>query len=579
MKFFSAWYKRRYHLNFVHAKKLFVFDIALLSAVFVLAGLTAAWFFYDPTVTRDIALSIAVPQGRIQSGDRIVIDIAYRNNSDTTLTDVSISTVLPDGFVPEGGASSAAAIPDVPRGADGTLSLAGTYYAMPGTQHRASVTMSYTQAGKKSREEKTSALLLTASSPAIAADILLGKTAIAGGRTPIRFRVTNTGSHPTPVVEAAIVPWNGAVLVDGATADGFIREGRWDIDPIPPGGTAELSGFLIVPQAETAPPAVTIVFAPMLRIGVHRVPQPSVSRQLSIIVPDGSLRALFADTAAAPGDTIPLTLSLANDGAYALTDARITIPIPDALVDARQFLALNGGVLKNGAITIDRTTHPALAALPSGGTATVTLRIPIRAVPNGGTDIFLQLAPRASAAIEGVTDGWWEAQSQTAAVPIGTSLTLDGSIIYYTEDGDQIGRGPLPPRVGQETKYGAILTVRNTTSRIERLTVTGLLTPSAIWTGKTSVSLGKPIAYDNERRQFSWSIPALEPYDSAVIFIELGIIPRPDEAGSAPILLHTLTANAEDGLIHRHLSAGIQKLDISLANDPKGGSKGALVLP
>ncbi len=47
-------YKKRYHINFIHAKNLFVFDITLILSIVLLAIGSIFWFTYDPTVTKDV---------------------------------------------------------------------------------------------------------------------------------------------------------------------------------------------------------------------------------------------------------------------------------------------------------------------------------------------------------------------------------------------------------------------------------------------------------------------------------------------------------------------------------------------
>src|SRR3989338_10602091 len=56
----ELYYKKRYHLNFVHARKLFAFDMALLAGIIALVGTVIFLFAYDPTVTKDVSLAVAI---------------------------------------------------------------------------------------------------------------------------------------------------------------------------------------------------------------------------------------------------------------------------------------------------------------------------------------------------------------------------------------------------------------------------------------------------------------------------------------------------------------------------------------
>ena len=74
----EIYYKKRYHLNFTHARKLFLFDMMLLSLIVVLIGSTIIWFNYDPTIDELVYVSIKPSQDKMISGDYVSFEINYK---------------------------------------------------------------------------------------------------------------------------------------------------------------------------------------------------------------------------------------------------------------------------------------------------------------------------------------------------------------------------------------------------------------------------------------------------------------------------------------------------------------------
>ena len=69
IRFAELHYKKKYHLRFRHARKLFIFDIALLIIIILTACTTIFWLSYDPSITKLVYLSIEPSSDRIISGE------------------------------------------------------------------------------------------------------------------------------------------------------------------------------------------------------------------------------------------------------------------------------------------------------------------------------------------------------------------------------------------------------------------------------------------------------------------------------------------------------------------------------
>lgn len=574
MSFFSAWYKRRYHPTYVHAKKLFVFDLGLIAATIILFFAALFWFFYDPTVVRNVRLTMKGTSERVQSGDTVSFLISYYNASDVPLTHAALAVNLPPGFIPEGLPSRTIPIGEIPKDGRGEMSVRGRFYGAPNEPAQFSAELSYAQSGRRERELRRTALLFTAQAPTLAAELTLGPDALIGGTTPLMLVITNTNNNPTPAIEVPIeLSFQGIVLMEPSVDNGTIQDGIWRIDPLAKNGAATLRATL----AFTAPPRaadrrVPVVFAPSLVISSEKIPQSKATKTLTLIDPNIAFTAQLLAEKIIPGDTVPLELVIQNTGrgaaAETLERLSLSLPIPEAIVDATRLLNINNGESRNGVFQLDWRAAPQLLELAPGETRTLRVLLPIHLAPQGGTDLTLTLTPRVQATFLGrAPTTVFEASAQTSPIPIGTVLLAHDALRYYTEHGDQLGRGPLPFEHGVETKLGAVFTLQNTTSRIADVTLTGTLTPEAVWTGKTSVSHGRPITYAPDTRTVSWNISALEAHDTATLFMEIGFTPKASGAELPVILLTNLTLRGTDTFTGEPVNASLPPLDTSLSAD------------
>ncbi|PIY93289.1 MAG: hypothetical protein COY69_02435 [Candidatus Magasanikbacteria bacterium CG_4_10_14_0_8_um_filter_32_14] len=204
------------------------------------------------------------------------------------------------------------------------------------------------------------------------------------------------------------------------------------------------------------------------------------------------------------------------------------------------------------------------------------MKIPIKNYPTGGTDITLSLNPQIEAKAKDL-DNIYKINTQTPKINIGTSLFSTAEIRYYTVEGDQIGRGPLPPKVNEETKYWAIIQMTNGTSNISNLHLNTTLPSYVSWTGKSSVSIGNDISFNQNTRQISWNLKNLPANTSEGVYFELSIIPDASMLTTNPIILKNISITGQDSFINQDISKSFGNLDNSLKTDSIGRIKGSIV--
>lgn len=556
-------YQKKYHLRYVHARKLFVFDIILLLGTILLIAATVFWHRYDPTIEDYVLLNVSVsdetgtPLSRIPSGALVRYTIAFENTSDSVMTRPQLRVQTPSYFtITDMDADSSVydaetqtfTLPDIAPGNGDTLSLDGVYFGTPNVTEDVLVELTYIQDGRTVVESRHARIISTLRDAVLTGSLALADTIRGTGSYPLSITLTNDGQVTLTDITLPIAVTGGSVAWNDVAT----------IATLDPNESVSLSGIFTgqIPRSETN---ATIAITPELLIEGDVVPQAAISTDVSVVHPAVSIGNLSWDqSAVSPGNTITLSGTVQNTGSSELTNVRVTIPTSNGIVAGNP---------------INTTVAETLAP---GASANVQIDVPIRAVPTGGTDLLLRLSPSVSADAPGGTTPV-QSVAESPTVSVGTALRMRTESRYYTNEGDQLGRGPLPPTVGKETKYWALVTVENTTSRVTNAIFTATLGPGINWTGRSSVSLGNEPTYSAANNQVRWSWANIPANQTVGIYMELAITPTTGAIGTVPTLLENITISATDDFIGGSVSAFDASLSADLVNDARGRALGVSI--
>lgn len=579
-------YKNKYHLNYQHAKKLFAFDMALLLSAILLFSATIFWFTYNPTITKLIYLSIDAPKTRAISGDYVTYTIAYENKSDVKITSPSLTINLPAGFIIDTAVPAALfnlaerkfALANLPPKQRGTVTISGWFYGTPDIENKITAVLEYTQEGKTSKEIKSTPLFQFQRGSVLEANINAPDKLVAAGTTPIKIILTNNGKRALDSISISLALPAGLSFTEFKPEKGTVENNTWQIEELKPDEAAAISAILKTNFSEQIKIAA-IKLTPSLKINNTQIAQNTVERKFTILHPSISEQTTWTGkiNAAKPGQTLELNLSLTNNGDTALNTLEINIPIDNSIINASKLANLNNGNYQNKTFTINPKNNAGLLAMAKNQTKNLTIYIPILNAPTGGTDLVLRLEPNLEAQIPNLTDAAYQTKLAVPEIKIGTRLDLTGEVRYFTADGDQLGRGPLPPQVGKKTKYWAVLQIANTTSKTTDLVLTAQLPDYVSWTNKSSVSHGSDVNFNEKTKTVSWSLNSLAPQQNVGIYFELALMPTLAQVGSEPIILKNIKLNATDDFIKEKIAGVLLDLDVSLEHDAIGKSKGTKV--
>lgn len=575
-------YKHKYHLTFRHAKKLFVFDMVLLLSVLVLAVASVFWYRYDPTVLDLVSLSIRSSESRIESGQYVTYTFSYTNHSDATLVSSSLALQLPLGFDIDTAVpaeqfhtdSQTFTLKELAPGANGEVRISGWFFDTPDEQNGIVATLAYRQLDRDVHEVKARQTLTTLRGSVLRAELVGPEALLDQGTATMRLTITNDGSRVLEDITIPLQATLGFVLEDARPNAGRVENAVWAIPSLAPGASAVLEGR-IVTRLGAAERAV-LAFLPSVRVGQATIPQERAAKEFRVLHPRIILEPLWdAVSSASPGDTPTLAVRVQNDGDSPLESLRLSFTLPSAIVDSAAMGTHNVGRRTGDTFTITADHRADLQSLLPGESRIIPATIPIRHVPEG-TDVELVIPVQLTAHVRGTDGGTYQGAANSNSLDIGTQLLVNAEARYFTPEGDQLGRGPLPPEVGKETKYWVLLRLTNTTSDARNMRLSAELAPGVTWTGRASVSHGvEPTV--NGSGVVTWSLAYVPAHTSVGIHAELSVTPTEGDRGTIPALLQNIRASMVDTVTGRTLERSHRNIDASLTNDALAQERGVVV--
>lgn len=563
-------YKNHYHLKFENARKLFIFDITLLISIIILMAGTSYWFFYNPEVTDLVYLSAQISQNKIKSGDYTTISLHYENNSDTKLISPTLSIHLPEGFIldraePKDNFDTIAhsfKLNSLPSGHSGAVQISGWSFGTPDKEEKITTELIYQQSDRNFKETKIASSFITHRGSILETKITAPKTIVAQGKTNIVINLKNTGDIELTQINLPLPISDEIKMINPTAKTGTINNNEWSINTLAPGEDTNLEATLDT-KLNDASDMLELMFVPNTKVNLSIIDQNSAKYSAKIIHPKIKLLAWWAQEQnfIQPNEVAFLSISLENSGDTNLKNLEISLPIIEDIID---------GQYKNHSLILNR------GDLKIGQKIDAQIKIPIATIPKGAQDLMLELQPKVSAIVENI-NAVYETTVKTPAIKIGTALGLFAEARYYTQDGDQLGRGPLPPKVGKETKYWILTRVTNSTSKVSNVNLSAQLPAYVQWTGKSSISQGQNLIYNDTTRTLSWSIDAMEPQSEAGIYFEVAFTPTSAQINTTPILLKNVHLSADDNFIQAKIDKTITSIDSSLINDKIARQRGILV--
>ncbi|MCX6744277.1 MAG: hypothetical protein NTX82_02000 [Candidatus Parcubacteria bacterium] len=276
----------------------------------------------------------------------------------------------------------------------------------------------------------------------------------------------------------------------------------------------------------------------------------------------------------APGGKTTYTLAYKNNESYTLENIEIGLIVSGDYANTA-FLADQYKRAKGNTVIFNQNDYPKLAKLEPGQEGTIEVQaaaknsISFGAVQENGYRLQTNI-------LASYDDSNLKTRITLESEPVYTiidsQLSLKTTAMFYTNQGDQIGVGSVPPVVGEYTSYWVIIKINNTNNKIKDLKVTAKVPAGIEFTNIYNVTDGDQINFNESTRQLEWHVAnvnalagILNPSPEARI--QLAITPTPDQVSKSPLLMSNISATATDTLTNSFLSASGQNVSTAIFSD------------
>ncbi|MBI4281856.1 hypothetical protein HY625_03490 [Candidatus Uhrbacteria bacterium] len=572
-------YHRHYHPRHKHGTKHLVADIFLALTVSALIGFNAYLFFFSaPGLQEKVGMTISVLPETIRSGEPITMIVDYDNRNAKALLNAELSILCPCSAMPGVAEPSDIYNPTthtfrigtIPPHGNGSVRFSWKFFGTVGETQHFSAALSYGAEGAVARETKSALWRAPVNDSTLHLSIIMPAEFVHESTVPFVLRYQNIGREPLQAVRLEPAILHGVITESAPKLD----NGAWIFPVLAPGATGEVNGRMAFTGAgESETDFIVRMFA-----GESRILQREEKHHATVFYPKLAVvpSSDSAEAALSLGGVAPLVFAYENGEADDVVDFSLALDPPTNVFITNDKTAL----------VVSKKQDPSLALLRAGAKGELTLSVPVRSsierkeVFGNGDPIVripyvfsyrLASAPQNEIRVERVVER-----------KVNSDLALHAFGRYYTPEGDQLGRGALPPRVDETTRYWIFLPVTNTISDVEDVVVTATLGLNIEWTKKSSVTLGDPLMYDAVTRIITWRLANVTKFSGGAYpdvgaAIEVALTPNAEQAGTEPVLLDAIRLKGKDTFTGATIDVSADPVTTALTVDQRAKGKGKVV--
>lgn len=556
--------KNHYHVHYrtryqERAHLVFILDAILVSIAVGLLALGAyfSWFYHP--LRDDFRVKIFTI-GEVIGGQEGEISIEIENVSKKNLKDGRLAVRLPDQFLANDGKRGLREIEigAVEAGASLKYSFRGIPLGAPGSARIVAHFEAYGQNGEN--DERLVAGDLRWGRSLIEARMEAPASIAEGQRVPIKIIIKN-GSK-LAFSDVRVNPrWPDGFRLLASTPP--ISKGAIALGELAPGEEVRVESFGTY-SGETSVPifAADISWLDGERVISIAHAESSVRHfetglRLSAEFEQYSLKTITASE-------VKFVINYRNEGQYSLKNARFDLVTDVRLVDR-----------------VEWSNQDPIVEIAPGSADTLTGTIYLKKrMSEFAVAPSLKLEPEVTLSVPeaDIIDATIRGIGPSAKIAGQAYLAATGR--YHTDEGDQIGRGPWPPRVGSTSSYWVIIEAETGTSSLDNVSVNFTLPKNVSWTGRSSHIEGQTVeeciggcAYD-----LTWKIGVLPAHaginsPTASLAIEVNFTPSAEQAGTMPVVISEAALRGQDTWTDSAIIASIVNTGFPQSQFPQGTSQ------
>lgn len=167
-------------------------------------------------------------------------------------------------------------------------------------------------------------------------------------------------------------------------------------------------------------------------------------------------------------------------------------------------------------------------------------------------------------------------ESNPITLSVSSSVGFNAEARYFDEEGQALGTGPLPPRVGQTTSARVFWKITNSIHDLSGIKITATLPKHVKWVDKKLTDIGT-INYTANTRTVTWSIDKLpKSIPKAGAWFDVSITPKSADISTFITLIDSANFTAKDTKTNADITNTAPELTTELPNDSFASGKGAV---
>ncbi|MDO8562069.1 MAG: hypothetical protein Q7S05_04590 [bacterium] len=575
------------------------FLFAVAAFVIGVAGFFAYYFTLGggalPSASENISISVSGPPN-VPGGEETELQISVSNRNSTALQLADLIITYPPGT-----RASARGVSDVPgtRLSIGTLEPGGVrnipvqavFSGAEGQRATVKVELEYRLAG-------SSAIFvtppyeyeLTFSSSPLSVSVLGNKETVSG--QPILLTLTISSNAKDPIRDVLLSVGYPFGFTFSASDVRPTRPGVWELGDIVPGKSIIMTirGTLVGESGDER------IFRTTLGTRTARV-----SQNIDTVLAENSYSVAvskpFLDLAVsinkesgsgvvvAPGDTVDVDVAWQNNLLTPINDAVIVARLSGIQIDGQTVHSSDGFYRSSdSAVLWDKsTTRGVLGNLSPGARGTVSFSFKMQeanvleALRNPSLMITVNAAVKRLSE-SGVPENLQASVSQVVKIASNLQIAAEGH--YYENPFGSVG--PMPPKADAETTYAVILTVTNTTNKINGAKLTAQLPPYVRSLGYLPTS--ERVSFDMTSGTLTWNIGDIESGTGIrgnpprLVAIALGVTPSTSQIGEMPAILQDFSLSGTDAATGESVTRTAPDVTTNILGDSGFSSTNATVV-
>ncbi len=561
---------------FIILAVIFVLSIAVLAAFYLFGT-------FGSVSTRNIDISVSVP-AEVAGGDLVRWEVSVVNKNSVKLASADLSFKYPDGSRPVNKIAGSflierVSLGEVPAGGIARQTFAAYVFGPENFEAEAETALEYRTEGSNAVFEKTEKKTVKIIRSPVGVSVGVPEEINAGRE--VKFEVKYVSNSSDTVKNLTLdMAYPAGFIFKNSSPQPTEGQSRWALGDLAPGNERSISISGIFEGEDMEQKNITA------QIGVLDGKNLSVygasTRSLVIrrVFVDLAARVNGQDslTAIKSGEQVSVGIFWKNNLSQSVRDVNVEVEVSGDALDEKTISVFSGsyrGFEKK--VVWSPSSMPDLSLLDPGesGQASFSFRaldavsLSRARLVNPTIKLKGEIKPASRPIGLGEIDvsGRFELE-----LKIETSLQLSNRGFYYSSV--LPGRGPLPPKEGQETVYTAVWTLANLSNNASGVEVKASLPAYAIWKG-VIIPSSESVIYDPARSEIKWrpgtvnaGVGITQP--AREVMFQIGIIPSPDQINSSPVLLFDISASGRDDFTGNIVSDAASSLTTDiLASDTK----------